>query len=209
MAEPTDVIRREWHALAGRDHERIVDDLLVRYAEPQRHYHTATHIMWVLHHVGALLAAEASLPEIDRQVVVAAALFHDAIYDPRSAHNELESAVLAVDELSGLGWTDARLAEAASLIEATAGHEATSPAQEVLLDADLAILGANAHDYLAYVAAVRAEYSHVSDQQWRTGRAAVLHGFLEREKIFATPTMERQREHQARANLAAELAELI
>ena len=78
----------------------------------------------------------------------------------------------------------------------------------VLFDADLAILGASPAEYQAYVTGVRAEYAHVDDAGWRTGRAAVLQTFLDRDPIYATPTMRADRERRARANLAAELAAL-
>lgn len=193
----------------------VIDDLLRRHAEPQRHYHTARHVDAVLRHVDAILAVDADLgadpvvdPVVDRDLVVAAALFHDAIYDPASATNEADSAALAVEQLARLGWSDGRCREVAVLIEATAGHEATTPAAAVLLDADLAVLGADADTYDEYVRNVRAEYAAVPDDAWRSGRSAVLRGFLERPHIFATPTMAAQREAQARRNLGSELASL-
>jgi predicted metal-dependent HD superfamily phosphohydrolase len=55
---------------------------------------------------------------------------------------------------------------------------------------------------------VRAEYRHVTDDEWRIGRAAVLEGFLERPAIYSTPTARDRWETRARANLTAELASL-
>ena len=54
---------------------------------------------------------------------------------------------------------------------------------EAKIEADLAILGADPSDYDAYVNGVRAEYAHVPDAAWRTGRSAVLEGLL------ASPTL--------------------
>ena len=56
----------------------------------------------------------------------------------------------------------------------------------VLLDADLAILGSSPTTYDAYVAAVRAEYADVGDDEWRAGRTGVLEGFGNREILFVT-----------------------
>ena len=50
----------------------------------------------------------------------------------------------------------------------------------MLLDADLAVLGSEPAAYQAYVTGVRAEYGHVDDAAWATGRAAVLRGLLDR-----------------------------
>jgi predicted metal-dependent HD superfamily phosphohydrolase len=146
----------------------------------------------------------------DPDAVRLAALFHDAVYDPRSATNETASAHLAAARLGEIGWTDDRRALVARLIELTAGHEVdpADVAGAVLLDADLAILGADPGDYQHYVNGVRTEYAHVDDEGWRTGRAQVLQHFLAREAIYLTATMHADREQRARANLTAELTGL-
>ena len=206
--DPADAIRNSWRSVAGTGYDAVAENLIERYAEPHRRYHTAAHLAWVLHHVEDLLAADPGASGvIDRDAVVAAALFHDAIYDAASSTNEAESAQLAADALAAAGWEDGRTDEVVSLIMATAGHEATTPAEAVLLDADLAVLGADVDSYRAYVVEVRAEYAQVPDSQWRLGRAAVLHGFLDRDYIFATELMRATREHQARINLSSELAD--
>ena len=188
------------------------DDLLARHREPRRRYHTAVHVMWVLRHVDELVTAELVDTGIDAPAVRAAALFHDAVYDPRSSTNEADSAVLAVGALVPLGWAQERLDLVAALILGTAGHDpdvaAADPAAAVLFDADLAILGSSPAEYQAYVIGVRSEYAHVDDAGWRSGRRAVLQTFLGRDPIFATVTMRTARERRARANLAAELAGL-
>ena len=182
-------------------------ELLARHAEPHRRYHTAEHVMWVLRNVDRLLADDLD-SKLDHDAIRAAALFHDAIYEPLSATNEADSADLAVHRLRPLGWSDARLDAVATLINATAGHEATSRAAAVLLDADLAVLGGEPDDYAAYVAGVRFEYGHVPDEQWRVGRTAALRMFLDRPRIYATAAMFAAREARARHNITAEIAAL-
>lgn len=198
-----------WHRVigsTGRGRDEGLEALLARHREPHRRYHTATHVMWVCRHVDRLAATE---PVDDLEAVLAAALYHDAVYDPRSSGNEAASARLAEHRLVELGWTPDRAARVARMIEATAAHG--SPIDHdtaVLLDADLAILGAPSNEYLAYVTGVRTEYAHVPDEAWRTGRARVLRSFEERPTIYTTDTMRAEREHRARANLGAELASL-
>jgi predicted metal-dependent HD superfamily phosphohydrolase len=222
MTQPEIEIRRAWRHVAGHDRDGYVDDLLVRYAEPHRHYHTAMHIMLVLRHIGDMSRAQVRRPPpgitTDGMAeVLAAALYHDAIYDPRVADNEARSAVLAAADLAGIGWSPARRHTVAELILATAGHladraddkgDANPGATAMLLDADLAILGADPGAYQAYVNGVRAEYSHVDDDQWRAGRGAVLARFVDRQRLFATDYMYATFEHRARANIEAELAAL-
>ncbi len=221
MTSPDSALRQCWQHLAaaspaGGPHDRWLDVLIARHAEPHRRYHTATHVMWVLRHVDELLATERVGADAD--AVRAAALFHDIVYDPRSGTNEHDSAVIASGALTELGWSPARVDRVRTLIEATAGHRRDRGSDDgtdrrdldlaVLLDADLAVLGAEPGAYQAYVHGVRAEYAHLDDDTWRSGRSAVLHSFLDRDQIYATATMRAARERRARANLTAELAEL-
>lgn len=173
------------------------------YDEPHRRYHDRRHLGQVLACVERLLEA-VDVPDPD--AVRLAALFHDAIYDPGSATNEAESAFLAAQVLTGLE-PPARVADVQRLVLATATHEATAPDESVLLDADLAVLGADRPGYLAYVWAIRREFAHVTDQAWRTGRAQVLRSLLSLPRLFSTPPMEHL-EPRARDNLRTELVSL-
>ncbi len=204
---------------ARRASEAAFEALLARYREPHRRYHGVTHLVWVLRHVRELAEHE---PTSDLAAVRMAAFFHDAVYDPRATDNEAVSARLAATVLGGfeeLGWTPDRIAHVAAMVEATATHllpgEPTGPDAAgrrhdtaVLLDADLAILGADPAGYRAYVDGVRAEYHHVDEASWRPGRAHVLQDFLHRPALFHTATARDRWTARAHANLAAELATL-
>lgn len=186
----------------------LLDGLLARHREKHRRYHTATHVAWVIRHVDELATTE---PVDHLDEVVAAAFYHDAVYEPAYPANERASARLARRDLTAIGWDGAAVERVASMIEATGHHaSAEQPTADtaVLLDADLAILGADPAGYSAYVTGVRAEYRHVADDDWAAGRAAVLEGFLQRRAIFRTPSGHDRWEARARANLAAELSEL-
>jgi len=188
--------------------EPVLAGLLDRHREPHRHYHTATHVEWVLRHIDELCE---QAPPHDHQALLAAAFFHDAIYEPTAAQgaNERNSADLAARALGSLGWSDSRCAQVAAMIVATAGHKTASDDDTcVLLDADLAVLGADATAYAAYVNGVRSEYGHLDDDTWRVGRSAVLKGFADRPSIFVTESGRARWESRARANLVAELAAL-
>jgi predicted metal-dependent HD superfamily phosphohydrolase len=211
MTQPETEIRSAWRHVAGHHHDGYIDDVLARYAEPHRHYHTATHIMFVLRHLRDVSHASTISPSPE---LIAAALYHDAIYDPRADDNEAASAVLASTDLTAIGWTPDRCGSVAGMVLATAGHLAddrphdAEPETAMLLDADLAILGADPGAYQAYVNGIRAEYSHVDDAGWRAGRTAVLQRFVDRPQLFVTEFMHATYEHRARANIEAELAAL-
>jgi predicted metal-dependent HD superfamily phosphohydrolase len=212
MSSPEVELRAAWHRLTRPEARRddLFEGLLARHREPHRRYHTATHVMWVVRHVRHLLAASSAdvVESVDADAVLLAALFHDVVYDPTRTDNEAVSAALAVRAAEALGWGLEQQATVERLVLATAGHAPTAPDEAVLVDADLAILGAEPKDYAAYVQGVRVEYRHVPDDQWRTGRAAVLQRFLEATPLFHTEVMHRERESRAKANLAAELAGL-
>ncbi len=223
MTQPEIEIRRAWRHLAGSEHDGTVDALLLRYAEPHRYYHTATHIMTVLRHLYDVCATQAKQPSPE---VVAAALYHDAIYDPRADDNEARSAALATRDLTNIGWSAGPCRIVNTLIMATAGHlgpghslfdnaghgpdidDDTIAEAAILVDADLAILGADPLTYQAYVAGVRAEYFFVDEEHWRVGRGRVLRNFLDSQPVFTTEYMRAQLEHRALANIHAELAAL-
>jgi len=187
--------------------QRLLDGLLARHREKQRRYHTATHVAWVVRHVEELAAVE---PVDHLDEVVAAAFYHDAVYEPTHPANERASARLARRDLAALGWSDERVDRVAAMIEATAHAGSSEPSGDtaILLDADLAVLGADPTAYSAYVAGVRAEYRHVDDEQWRSGRSAILGGFLDRPAIYSTSAARDRWESRARANIADELAAL-
>jgi predicted metal-dependent HD superfamily phosphohydrolase len=184
---------------------RVGDDLLTRWSEPHRHYHTLSHLDAML-----LVISEHAAVAADLDAVRLAAWFHDAIYDPRRVDNEEASALLAEATLPRLQVTAARVAEVARLVRLTASHEPASPDRNgaLITDADLAILAASPDIYRAYTHAIRREYAHVPDAAFAAGRAAVLRHLLELPRLFHTPALRERWEDAARRNVASELTAL-
>ncbi|MEU2154557.1 HD domain-containing protein [Streptomyces sp. NPDC019396] len=178
------------------------DNLLRRWSEPQRRYHTVDHLAAVLDHVDTL-AEYAENPDLVRL----AAWFHDAVYDPERSLNEERSARLAEKALPEAGLTRQGTDEVARLVRLTVGHAAQESDRNgmVLCDADLAILASAPEAYAAYAAAVREEYGFVPDDAFRVGRADVLRHLLALPRLFRTPYGEREWEAAARHNLSTEL----
>ncbi|MFT2018340.1 hypothetical protein ACMA1D_21245 [Streptomyces sp. 796.1] len=177
-------------------------NLLARWAEPQRRYHTTEHLLAVLDHVDTL-AGHADDPDAVRL----AAWFHDAVYLPDRSTNEERSARLAERALTEAGVPAATTAEVARLVRLTTGHApgAGDRNGQVLCDADLAVLAGAPAAYAAYAAAVREEYAFVPEAAFRAGRADVLRQLLALERLFTTPTGHDRWERPARHNLATEL----
>jgi len=183
--------------------DEILGDLLGRLAEPHRRYHDARHV------AACLGIAHAQRAHAQRPAEVALALlFHDAVYT-RQPGDEADSASLAIASLSMLGVEPDVVARVAGLIMRTADHEAEGdPDAELVLDADLAILGADDADFDAFERGIREEFSFVDDDAFRRGRAAVLRRFLARPAIFLVPAIRAAREEAARYNLSRALQRL-
>jgi predicted metal-dependent HD superfamily phosphohydrolase len=180
-------------------------DLLARWSEPHRHYHTTRHLAAVL-----AVVDDHAPAAVDPHAVRLAAWFHDAVYDPARADNEEASALLAESVLPTLQVGPSRVAAVARLVRLTATHAASPGDRDaaLLMDADLAILAAPPETYRAYTAAVRREYAHVDDASFTRGRAAVLATLLALPRLFHLPVLHDRWEAAARRNVTAELAGL-
>jgi predicted metal-dependent HD superfamily phosphohydrolase len=205
-----DLLNREWLGwLAGLedppDHDAIQACWaeLVRYhAQPHRHYHTLAHI--------AEVAETLRLLDWWDDAVPLAAYFHDIVYDPRANDNEARSADLARVLLTPLGLEDYTIAETERLIRLTQTHQTGDDDESgwALLDADLAVLGADPPAYDRYAAEIRQEYAWVPEEDYRQGRLAVLERFLARPRIYGNEVLHPTHEEQARHNLGREIAAL-
>ncbi|MHC1999350.1 HD domain-containing protein [Methylobacterium sp. CM6241] len=194
-------------AVGGSGAEAAWRALDAGYGEAARHYHG-----WP--HVRALLAghdAVRGLPDVsglDGDAIDLAIYFHDAVYDPARSDNEVRSADLLVT-CSGSDLGRDCIRSAVAMIRATAAHgPSEDPETRLMLDLDLAVLGAPRAIYEAYAAAIRREYAMVPDAAWRIGRAGVLDRFLDRPRLYQTGHFHDRLESAARANLADEAAAL-
>jgi predicted metal-dependent HD superfamily phosphohydrolase len=201
---PTDDYEAEllerWNATLPRQQE-LGENLIVRYSEPHRRYHTTRHLLHVLTMIDQLA------DDHDLFLVRLAAWYHDAVYAIPAGQisNEEASARLALRELSRVGLEQEDLNQVARLVRLTETHlpGPRDPEGELLCDADLAILASDPEDYAHYVAAVRAEYAKVPEEDFLAGRLAVLTELADRE-IFRT-AKGRRLSDAARANLATEI----
>ncbi|WP_154606249.1 DUF4031 domain-containing protein [Arthrobacter sp. AQ5-05] len=194
----TSVLELRWNAfLPG--HRELGAELLRRWNEPHRHYHSGTHLL-------AMLEALDRLTEGDPpRTVLMAAWFHDAVYKGVAGTDERESADLAHSRLAGL-LPAADVAEAVRLILLTATHSPNPGDADgaLLCDADLAVLGGSPAEYAHYAAGVRCDYAHVPAADFTKGRAAVVHQLLTLDPLFHTHRGRGLWAAQARANLTAE-----
>lgn len=197
--------RRAWRDVgAATADEALRQRLLDAWREPQRRYHT-------LQHLAECLAAFAAVREAaERPGEVELALwFHDAVYDVRSHDNEARSADWAREALVAAGVGAVAAERVHTLVMATR-HAAPADTTDAMLlvDVDLAILGAPAERFAQYEAQVRDEYDWVDDATFRARRREVLTGFLDRPTIYATARFRTLLEAAARANLERSIGQL-
>ena len=210
-------LMRAWESLMP-GHTALGEDLLERYEQPHRKYHTSVHLSEMLTALKTLYKRHHTATP---RAVLLAAWFHDAVYEANPGEDEAASADLARTALTPLAstgsLTNREVTAIAHLIELTASHQLADGIEEYtsgaltradaafFLDADLAILAADSPRYTRYVAGVRAEYAHYAPDAFTRGRAAILQGFLNRTAIYASDTAHLLWDAPARLNLRTEL----
>ena len=210
-------LMRAWDSLLP-GHTALGEDLLERYEQPHRKYHTSVHLSEMLTALKTLYKRHHTATP---RAVLLAAWFHDAVYEANPGDDEAASADLARTTLTPLAstgsLTNREVTAIAHLIELTASHQLADGIEEYtsgaltradaafFLDADLAILAADSPRYTRYVAGVRAEYAHYAPDAFTRGRAAILQGFLNRTAIYASDTAHLLWDAPARLNLRTEL----
>jgi predicted metal-dependent HD superfamily phosphohydrolase len=188
------------------------DELQAAWSEPHRHYHDQRHLRECL----ALWTRWRHLCQRPGEVAIAL-WFHDAIYDPHSKHNELNSAAWAARCLVRAGADTDTAQRVHDLVMATQHGftQDTDPAAlrssldaQLLIDIDLSILGSPPERFERYDQDVRKEYAWVPGLRYQQARAQVLQSFLDRPQIFHAEPAVALLEAQARINLTAALSRL-
>lgn len=191
------------------DAERYyLEEVVLRYGEPHRHYHD-------LHHILSTLAVMDDVPisRLGTEGQAAAELavwFHDVVYDIKGHDNEGFSGELLKTCALELGL-NVHVVPDAYFAVLTTKHDGPPPINlvgKLVCDADLSILGSDESVFDEYEKQVREEYSWVPDDKWLVGRTAVLESLRKREQIYHTPEFISRFEEPARANLARSLRRL-
>jgi predicted metal-dependent HD superfamily phosphohydrolase len=198
---------RSWGGLGVGDSpalRQVHRDVLSRYAEAHRHYHTRQHLLECFEKIRDIIALAEHPAEVEIGL-----WFHDAIYDTRRHDNEERSADWARTAARELGASTGSAQRIHDLVMST--RHAAEPVgidAQVLVDADLSILGAQPARFEEYEAQVRREYAWVEDLAFRSGRAKILKTLLDRPHLFCTDGFRQRYEAQARRNIQFSLARL-
>ncbi len=180
------LMRGRWLQLLGRagstgtlaSWNDLYTDLVDRYSESHRAYHTLEHIKHCLWEFDAVQYLASN-----RNAVEFALWYHDIMQETKPGSNNEEAS--------------ARLAERVL-------QEQGIPTSTI----DLAILGQPEERFDQYERDIRSEYSFVPENQFRSVRAGILQGFLDRPSIYNLKHFQDRYEAQARANLNRSIAAL-
>jgi predicted metal-dependent HD superfamily phosphohydrolase len=190
--------------LGFTDNQTTYTELIRAYTEKHRHYHSDAHINACLQHFDSVR----ELAEYPAEVELAL-WFHDAIYKPMSSTNELDSANWCAKFLAENNIADEIVQRVHKLIMATChSAELIGNDERLVVDIDLAILGAPADIYQTFETNVRNEYQWVPSFIFKNKRKEILQSFLNRHRIYHHIYFYDLLERRARENLAAAISRL-
>ena len=192
-----------------------LDQIKERYSEPHRFYHNYTHIDYIFK-----TAEKEGVIIEEGDCLWYAILYHDIIYDPTRKDNEGRSFHRFEYDLNSLYNLKQHFPEnhiywkrdiVKHMIYSTTDHRFDVFISEeydynckTLIDLDLSILGDTWEVYQEYVANIRKEYAHATDEQWKEGRGKWLSDMIGRKSIYYTD-WGKKREDQAMKNMMKEL----
>lgn len=216
-----DWLRNEWETLW--QYEKIDADAIASadrwfahltgpscYGGAARAYHNLDHLVHGLSEI-RVWAANVDPAQADIDMLKKAFWFHDAVYQHGGSillSNEEDSARLWL--ASALDATDAE--DVGDLIRATDHFQEASiahPLKNIMLGADLAILGQDETVYSAYAKAIRDEYRHVPDAIYNEHRSKALihlHQQAQAGKLYGDVYFSELYNDKALANMALEIA---
>lgn len=181
--------------LGGKADADVYEKLTNAWCGEQRRYHNLEHLADCLCELDAAGGAD---------IVELALWYHDVIYTAGAHDNEERSAQRLLDDAALLGVDADTTRAAADLIRATAhldGGRATTPAAELIVDIDLAILGREPLRFMDFEYAVAEEYASVPRALFFRGRRKFLESLLASPSIYRTEAFHARYEATARTNI--------
>ena len=181
-------------------------ELEAAYLTPPRAYHNIQHVHEVTAHFQTV--AESVGWQNPKEVYLAV-LYHDAVYQAGRKDNEMRSAEMAVVAVQRHLLEDVIDTEKlAALIQLTARHghlqsEGMDQDTQHFLDCDMAILGAEPEQFLAYDKAIASEYrGKLPGWMFQFLRRKFLKALLDSPRIYLSDMFHATHENKARDNIA-------
>lgn len=176
----------------------LFDFIVSQYSEPHRHYHTLQHLSECFYYFDLVKAQANNAAAIEMAI-----WFHDIIYNVKANNNEVRSAQLAMDYLAPYNLPHTILTSIYQLIQVTDHKQQVKNLDEqIIVDVDLAILGASSVRFAEYQQQIRSEYSWVPYFLYKTKRKQILTTFLNQQPLYHTPKLATLLAKQASLNLS-------
>jgi pantetheine-phosphate adenylyltransferase len=141
-------------------------EVLLNYTEPHRFYHTTQHLIEVITHL--------SKHKVVNDELFLAAVYHDAVYNPKADDNEEQSANLFVKHALKSGLSKQNIKQIEQLILDTKHHYPSSEKSKQLIDADLDILNQPLSKLIEYEHQIFKEYQFVDYSIYKVKRIEKL-----------------------------------
>jgi predicted metal-dependent HD superfamily phosphohydrolase len=185
--------------------KRSMEQIIMAYEEPNRVYHD-------IKHIGRMLKSIEGNEDLANNYIAIqlAVVMHDFVYDSEYMDNEQRSANMAQLVLRYVNVPQDIVDEVKRLILLTENHvvESGDIDGQILLDADLSILGSGTRSYNSYKKGIRKEYSWVDDKTYIDLRKQFLENVAARDPIYQTYAVFDICESKARRNIQLEIEEL-
>ncbi len=199
------LMQSQWIGIGGKtDSISLGAQLIAAYRDPARFYHGLSHLVECLR-----LWREWREHSGKPDEIAIALWFHDALYDTARHDSEARSARWALDALTAGGVPFDTVRRIRDLVIATRPNE--SPSNDdarLMIDIDMAILGASPDRYERYEADLQREHSHMAEFIYRRKRLEVLKSLNTRQRIFQSDAARHTLEAQARENIARSISKL-
>lgn len=199
------LLQQRWQALASGycSDSTIIEaywkDILNRYQEPHRAFHTVNHLQYIFNELHTVECTDSMNFSV---------WYHDIIYKPGSNKNKKNSAIYATAALNHLSVPKNIQHNVKIMIEATQLHHSEDNQTQLFLDADMAILGSSSAQYSQYLKALKREFNSIPKVLYNRGRKRFIMQTLSAEKIFNSDYFGQRYEQQARENLTNEMARI-
>ncbi len=179
---------------------RLCRAIVDHYGEPHRRYHTGDHIRHCLRQVDLIPADYQHLAAVELAI-----WFHDVIYRIGDPENERNSAEWFARHARG-DLPDSLVDRVYGMIIATEHRELPASTDiAYVVDIDLSSFGLPFDEFIKDSRLVRAESTHLTDEQFFEGQRKFLRTLLARERIFVSEVFNKLYESQARRNIQSTL----
>ena len=169
------MLRMDIQPLLTKWHIRMSqEEILRRWREPHRAYHTCDHLADVMNQIYAI--PNNHITNKYREMLLLAAIFHDIVYDPRRSDNEERSAQLLLQHAP----ETTEIQYIVSIIRDTKTHVPRSPLSHIFCDLDMSIVKKPLPDLVRWETGIRMEYKHVPRLLYMIGRVRFLRQMIQR-----------------------------